>query len=364
MKHRPQVPARGEPRSEARPELVKPERYPDARLAFRCDIAAWVIMGVALVAILWLHLIAGLLAGLMVFELVQVIAARHQLVGVSHRAGRIIAVVLVTAVTLALLGLGTFGLATLVTDRSDNLPALMSKMADIVGSARIYLPPWIQDHVPQNLDELEKTAAVWLRSHAGALQTIGERFGGVLLHVLVGMIIGAMVALTDLTPTRELPVLSRSLEQRVSRLGQSFRRIVFAQVRISALNTLLTAIYVVVLLPLMGINLPLTKTIILVTFAVGLLPVIGNLISNTVIVVVSLSISIYAAVGSLIFLVAIHKLEYFVNARIIGGQIHARAWELLLAMLVMDAIFGIPGVIAAPIYYAYIKDELSAKRLV
>jgi len=193
---------------------------------------------------------------------------------------------------------------------------------------------------------------------------IGERFGGVLLHVLVGMIIGAMVALTDLTPSRELPVLSRSLEQRVSRLGNSFRRIVFAQLRISALNTLLTAIYLVVLLPLMGINLPLTKTMILVTFAVGLLPVVGNLISNTVIVVVSLSISIYAAVGSLIFLVAIHKLEYFVNARIIGGQIHARAWELLLAMLVMDAIFGIPGVIAAPIYYAYLKDELSAKRLV
>jgi len=364
MKHRSQVPAKSEPRAETRPELVKPERYPDARLAFRCDIAAWVIMGVTLVAILWLHLIAGLLAGLMVFELVQVIAARHNLIGVSQRTGRIIAVSLVAAVTLAVLGLGTFGLATLVADRSDNLPALMRKMADIVGSARIYLPPSVQEYIPQNLDDLEKAAAVWLREHAGALQIIGERFGGVLLHVLVGMIIGAMVALTDLTPTRELPALSRSLEQRVSRLGQSFRRIVFAQIRISALNTLLTAIYLVVLLPLMGINLPLTKTMILVTFVVGLLPVVGNLISNTVIVVVSLSISVYAAVGSLAFLVAIHKLEYFVNARIIGGQIHARAWELLLAMLVMDAIFGIPGVIAAPIYYAYLKDELSAKRLV
>ena len=43
-----------------------------------------------------------------------------------------------------------------------------------------------------------------------------------------------------------------------------------------------------VLLPLLGINLPLTKTIILVTFVVGLLPVVGNLISNTVIVIVSL----------------------------------------------------------------------------
>ncbi|HVM83336.1 MAG TPA: hypothetical protein VMW18_05565 [Candidatus Binatia bacterium] len=357
MKHR----AQAAQKTETRPEAV---RYPDQRLAFRCDLAAWALMGITLVAILWLHLIAGLLAGLLVFELVQVIAARHAWIGLSHRGGRIAAVSLVAIVTLLVLVLGAVGLANLVTDKSDNLPALLQKMADIVGSARIYVPPSLREYVPSNLDEFEQRAALWLREHAGELQALGERFGGVLLHVLVGMIIGAMVAVTDLTPTRELPVLARSLEQRVSRLGQSFRRIVFAQIRISALNTLLTAIYLVVLLPLMGINLPLTKTMILVTFVVGLLPVIGNLISNTVIVVVSLSISLYAAVGSLIFLVAIHKLEYFVNARIIGGQIRARAWELLLAMLVLDAIFGIPGVIAAPIYYAYIKDELSARGLV
>ena len=33
----------------------------------------------------------------------------------------------------------------------------------------------------------------------------------------------------------------------------------------------------------------------------------------------------------------IHKLEYFLNARIVGTQIRARAWELLIAMLAMEA---------------------------
>jgi predicted PurR-regulated permease PerM len=47
-----------------------------------------------------------------------------------------------------------------------------------------------------------------------------------------------------------------------------------------------------------------------------------------------------------------------------GTQIHARAWELLLAMFVMEAIFGIAGVVAAPIYYAYLKNELSAQNLI
>ena len=135
----------------------------------------------------------------------------------------------------------------------------------------------------------------------------------------------------------------------------------FAQVRISALNTALTAIFLWIVLPLCGIHLPLVKTMIAVTFFVGLLPVVGNLISNTVIVVVALSYSLNAAIVALVFLILIHKLEYFVNARIVGSQIRAHAWELLLAMLVMEAAFGVIGVVAAPIYYAYIKDELVAR---
>ena len=117
-------------------------------------------------------------------------------------------------------------------------------------------------------------------------------------------------------------------------------------------------------LPIFHDTLPLSKTLVLVTFIVGLLPVIGNLISNTIIVAVALSVSFPAAVMSLVFLILIHKLEYFLNARIVGGQIEARAWELLIAMLVMEAAFGIPGVVAAPIFYAYIKRELIYLRLV
>jgi predicted PurR-regulated permease PerM len=60
----------------------------------------------------------------------------------------------------------------------------------------------------------------------------------------------------------------------------------------------------------------------------------------------------------------VHKLEYFLNARIIGSHIRAKAWELLLAMVLMEAAFGIGGVIAAPIFYAYFKNELAEKGLV
>jgi len=178
-------------------------------------------------------------------------------------------------------------------------------------------------------------------------------------------VIGALIALREEATTGEaMRPLAAALAERAHRLAEAFRRIVFAQVRISAINTMLTAIYLMLVLPLFGVHLPLTKTMVALTFVVGLVPVLGNLISNTVIVVVSLAHSPQVALTSLAFLVVVHKLEYFLNARIVGGQISAKAWELLLAMLTMEAAFGLPGVVAAPIYYAYLKDELKDVGLV
>jgi predicted PurR-regulated permease PerM len=137
-----------------------------------------------------------------------------------------------------------------------------------------------------------------------------------------------------------------------------------SQVKISALNTLLTGGFLLVALPLFGVALPLAKTLVVLTFVIGLLPVVGNLISNTLIFVVALSISLWVALAALAFLIVIHKLEYFFIARLLGARIQAFAWELLLAMLVMESLFGIAGLIAAPIYYAYVKRELREAHLI
>ena len=133
---------------------------------------------------------------------------------------------------------------------------------------------------------------------------------------------------------------------------------------ISAINTLLTWAYLGLALPMLDIHLPLTKSLVALTFVAGLMPILGNLLSNTAIFIVSMSQSLGLAVASLIYLFLIHKLEYFLNARIIGGHIRARAWELLLAMLLMEAAFGISGLILAPVVYAYFKDEFRRRGLI
>jgi predicted PurR-regulated permease PerM len=337
----------------------------------KIDLASLVLAGVGLAVILHLGLLAALLAGLLAHQCAYWLAARHRQMGVSRFGGKVIALTILGGIFTIAITYGTVRLANLLTGSSEGLAPLMQEMANAIDSARNHFPPWTQEYLqylPANVDELKSEAANWLRSNAGALGNIGESLGKLLVYVIIGMIIGGMVVLADPTQGysqgRVPGPLARALEARVTLLGRAFRRVVFGQVRISALNTLLTGIYLWAILPLFDIHLPLVKTMIAVTFLIGLLPVLGNLISNTIIVVVSLSVSFYVAVASLVFLVAIHKLEYFINARIIGGQIRARAWEMLLAMLVMEAAFGIPGVIAAPIYYAYLKNELSARGLI
>ena len=219
-------------------------------------------------------------------------------------------------------------------------------------------------YIPESADELRTSITTWLRQNSGALQGFGADFARALAHILIGMVVGALLALSEAITVVGRRPLAAAMVERTERLSRSFRRVVFAQVWIAALNTSLTALYLVVALPLMGVHLPLIKTLIAVTFICGLLPVVGNLISNTIIVVVSMSQSLFVAIGSLTYLVVIHKVEYFLNARIIGSRIRARAWEMLVAMLFMEAAFGIAGLIAAPIYYAYVKDELQDRGLV
>ena len=48
----------------------------------------------------------------------------------------------------------------------------------------------------------------------------------------------------------------------------------------------------------------------------------------------------------------------------VGSRIHAHPWELILVMVLMEAAFGVGGLAAAPIYYAYLKSELAERGLV
>ncbi len=330
----------------------------------RYEIAAWGLTGAALVLVLSLHLLSALLGGMLVYQLVHLLARRLPLGQLSTTAARMVALSMLAAIIVAALTAAALGTIAFLRSDAGGLTLLMTKLAEILEGSRALLPPWMASQLSMDVEGLRDGAIAWLRGHAAGLRSMGREIGRNLVHLLVGMIVGAMISLHDAMPDQPLRPFARALLERMRRLVNAFRRVVFAQVRIAVINAILTGIYVAIALPLLGIHLPYAKTLILVTFLFGLIPVVGNVVSNTVIVLVSLSQSLPTAIASLVFLIVIHKLEYFLNARIVGTQINARPWELLVAMLVMEAAFGAGGLIAAPIYYAYLKDELSDRGLI
>lgn len=329
----------------------------------RIQTASYALAAAGLLGVLWLGLLPALLSGLLIYQIVIFGARKLGDVGIIPETGKIILLVIISLIIVSAFVIGGIMLSSRITQGPESVVELLQRMADVVDEARLYLPLWAQTYLPANMDELQLRVADWLRENARYFSVIGVDAGYFLIHVIVGMIVGGMIALHPASPSRRAP-LAHALSERIAFLGIAFRRIVFSQIRISALNTTLTGIFLALVMPAIGYELPLVKTMIAVTFVVGLMPIIGNIISNTVIALIALSVSPIAAVIALLYLIIIHKLEYFINAKIIGTQIRAKAWEILLALLVMDAAFGIPGLVAAPIYYAYLKDELAAKRLI
>lgn len=347
----------------ARPNLTVTSPPSPASRAVYLDYATWAPALIGLLLILQLDLLPALFTGLMVYELVQVIVPRIER-HIRADWAKFVVVTVIAIFVMAGLALAILSLASFFRSNAGNLPLLLQKMAEILERSRAMLPADLEEYIPTDAQELAAVVVDWLRRNAASLGSLGTETVRTAAHILVGMVIGGLLALHTASRSDQQRPFARALTERSIRLGTAFRRVVFAQVWISAINTTFTAIYLTLVLPAFGVDLPLIKTMIVVTFIAGLLPVLGNLISNSVTVIVSLSYSLQVALASLLFLVLVHKLEYFLNARIIGAHIRARAWELLIAMLVMEAAFGIPGVIAAPIYYAYIKDELAEKGLV
>ncbi|WP_267273581.1 AI-2E family transporter [Pseudomonas putida] len=321
-----------------------------------------IVMGGLLLA-LPLKLLPSLLAGLLVFELVNMLTPRLQPLLAGQRA-RWLAVALLGTLVVSTLTLLIAGAFSFLLHEAENPGASLDKFMALVERARSQLPPFIEGYLPASAAEFKVAIGDWIKSHLSDLQLVGKGMAHMFVTMLIGMILGAIIALQRIPDISRRKPLAAALFERLSLLVKAFRNIVFAQIKISLLNTIFTGIFLAVVMPLFDVHLPLTKTLIVLTFLLGLLPVIGNLMSNTLITIVGLSLSIWVAAAALGYLVVIHKIEYFLNARIVGGQISAKAWELLLAMLVFEAAFGLPGVVAGPIYYAYLKSELKRAELV
>ena len=201
-----------------------------------------------------------------------------------------------------------------------------------------------------------------LKEEAHYLSDVARNTGTALVFILIGIVAAISLFFNsqlDLYrrthPTRNnlYSVLSKQISARFRDFYYSFSTVMGAQITISLINTFLTALFVVI------VRLPYAPLVIAVTFLCGLLPIVGNLISNVIIVCLAFTISFKVALIALGFLIAIHKLEYFLNSKIIGDRIRNPIWLTLLALIIGERLMGIPGMVLAPVVLNYLRLELS-----
>ena len=121
-----------------------------------------------------------------------------------------------------------------------------------------------------------------------------------------------------------------------------FKQVMLGQVAISLINTVITSVVI------LALDLPYKVALVVAVFTFGLIPVFGNLISNSILALTALiNNGPIIALFCLGYLVIIHKLEYFLNSKIIGSIIKFPIFLTLITLIVGEALFGIAGFILA-----------------
>jgi predicted PurR-regulated permease PerM len=334
------------------------------------ELASWILLGSALLFVLMRELVPGLVAGIVLYLVLNYFSRTIE-GRLSRGAARLLALIIVALIAGGAVTAAIAFIVAFARGHAGNLPALLQKMAEIIASTRLLLSKLgpIGNAIPDitgDAEDLQQVIVKWLKENAELIKSAGGTFGRAVIHIVMGSLLAVMVFFRHRIASRERRSgpLAHHLSSKLILFTDAFNKIVTAQVKISAVNTTLTALYLWVVLPLAGKALPLSLTIVLVTFLCGLIPILGNLISNAVIVVVSLGVSFPTAIASLVFLILIHKLEYVINSRIVGGHTDSQGWEILMAILIGETSFGISGVVMAPIIYAFVKRELRDRGLV
>ena len=311
-------------------------------------ISYWFI-AITILLVGWLHLAMPLLSVLFAYFVLS------RLRFVSRRKW-----VPVSLFVIVILGIA-YGLAFFINQTLTSLPKIAeSTLPSVIAWAEqrgIELPfTDFQSLKAMAMDTVKE--ARYVSNYANYFKIVSAQLVFLIIGcvVAVSLFLNAQVVLDRASHTVKnnlYAVCADEIAQRFRSFYHCFVTVMGAQIIISGINTALTSIYVV------AVSLPHAVVVIGVTFFCGLLPVLGNLISNTVIVAISFTISPKMALAALIFLVVIHKLEYFLNSKIIGDRIKNPVWLTLLGLILGEKLMGIPGMILAPVILNYLKVEAS-----
>jgi len=222
--------------------------------------------------------------------------------------------------------------------------AIIKSLPEIAENAIPGLIDWAQKHGIElpftDYESLKEMTVDWVKGQAkylGEAARFAQGATGQFLLVLIACVIAIGLFLNphieidrDKQPIRNnlFSLCGEAISDRFNTFYRSFAIVMGGQVIIAIINSVLTAIFV------FATGLPYAVVIIGATFLCELVPVVGNLVSNTLVVGIAMTVSPHKALLALIFLVVVHKLEYFLNSKIVGHRIRNPFWLTLLALVV------------------------------
>lgn len=328
----------------------------------KVDIGVIGLIIVGFVAIMQVSLLPALLAGMVTFLMMRFSEGlMNQYMRLGHMS-KVVSTIVISLIIIGFLTLISVYSISWLYKTVSNPDLLVNEITNVLDKTIKDLPPKIAGMFPQDIHKLKESIVEFMKENLFILRDFSRGATHTLITMILGMIIGIMIAASDSIATDKIFI--QSLKTRYSHLIESFKHVMVAQAGIAFFNAVMTAIFLLVIMPLFDVHFPFSKTIIILTFVIGLIPIAGNLIVNAIVLLVGLSVSPYVGLSAFAYLIFIHKFEYFLNAKIIGSRIEAKAFELLIAMLIMESIFGVVGLIAAPILYCYLKKELKYNNVI
>ena len=207
-----------------------------------------------------------------------------------------------------------------------------------------------------SLQELRGTLINAVRDNAKSITTTS----GLLTRGFFQIVIGLFIAITNFLPDKARPHrgslfddFAAEFYDRMSLFMHSYEKVLGAQVLISALNTAITLVF------LLAAGIPYVHFLVLATFILGIVPLIGNIAANAIIIGAALTQSPQRAIAAFTFLVISHKAQYLISGRILGSRLQTPMWATLLGILVGEVLLGVPGIILAPAILHYAREELA-----
>ncbi len=332
------------------------------QLRQKIDIFVICTVLVSFIFVMKIGLLPALIAGMITFLMMrgaETFISNYLNLG---NKSRFIATIFISLLIIGVLTLLSMYSISWLYKTVSNPETIVNETTAVLDKTIKDLPPNISEFFPQDIQKLKQNLIEFTHENIALLRDFSRGATHTLITMILGMIIGIMIAASDFLKT-EKPLLL-SIREKTNNLVMSFKHVMVAQAGIAGFNAVMTSIFLFVAMPLFGVDFPFAKTIVTLTFVIGLIPIIGNIIVNVIVLVIGLSVSPYVGLSALGYLIFIHKFEYFLNAKIIGSRIEAKAFELLIAMLLMESVFGVIGLIAAPILYCYIKQELKQYELI